>query len=135
MKASLILLNMGQFTRKRERESSILYLSHNPNLYSLEWLNYKWSRVISLIHYSPVLLFHTPWKHLKAFRFSDVSRGHWKATPGCNGLIPLGLTQLQKLLGLDLTNLRILFLLKNICTSWIPLICSILWFLTYSKNS
>ena len=27
-----------------------------------------------LIHYNPVLLFYTPWKHQKTFRFSDVFR-------------------------------------------------------------
>ena len=41
------------------------------------------------IHYSPVLLFYTPWKHQKTFRFSDVLRGYIKATPGCNGLKPI----------------------------------------------
>ena len=40
-----------------------------------------------LTHYSPVLLFYTPWKHQKTFRFSDVFRGYIKATLGCNGLI------------------------------------------------
>ena len=35
-----------------------------------------------LTHYSPLLLFYTPWKHQKTFVF----RGHRKATPGCNGL-------------------------------------------------
>ena len=35
---------------------------------------------LTLIHYSPVLLFYT-------LRFSDVFRGYKKATPGCNGLI------------------------------------------------
>ena len=40
----------------------------------------------SLIHYCPVLLFYTPWKHQKIFRFSDVFRGYRKATLGCNGL-------------------------------------------------
>ena len=39
-----------------------------------------------LTHYSPVLLFNTPWKHQKTFRFSDVFRGYRKVTPGCNGL-------------------------------------------------
>ena len=38
-----------------------------------------------LTHYSLVLLFYTPWKHQKTFRFS-VFRGYKKATPGCNGL-------------------------------------------------
>ena len=33
-----------------------------------------------------MLLFYTPWKHQKTFRFSDVFRGYRKATPGCNGL-------------------------------------------------
>ena len=42
---------------------------------------------IKLTHYSPVLLFYTPWKHQKIFRFSDVFRGYRKAMPGCNGLI------------------------------------------------
>ena len=41
---------------------------------------------MSLTHYSPVLLFYTPWKHQKTFRFPDVFRGYTKATPGCNGL-------------------------------------------------
>ena len=40
----------------------------------------------SLTHYSPVLLFYTPWNDQKTFRFSDVFRGYRKATPGCNGL-------------------------------------------------
>ena len=40
----------------------------------------------TLTQYSPVLLFYTPWKHQKTFRFSDVFRGYKKATPGCNGL-------------------------------------------------
>ena len=40
----------------------------------------------TLPHYSPVLLFYTPWKHQKTFRFSNVFRGYRKATPGCNGL-------------------------------------------------
>ena len=39
-----------------------------------------------LTHYSPVLLFHTPWKYQKTFRFPDVFRGYRRATPGCNGL-------------------------------------------------
>ena len=39
-----------------------------------------------LTHYSPVLVFYTPWKHQKIFRFSDIFRGYRKATPGCNGL-------------------------------------------------
>ena len=39
-----------------------------------------------LTHYSQVLLFDTPWKHQKNFRFSDVFRGYIKAAPGCNGL-------------------------------------------------
>ena len=34
-----------------------------------------------------LLLFYTPWKHKKTFRFSDVFRGYRKATPGYNGLI------------------------------------------------
>ena len=38
-----------------------------------------------LTHYSPVLLFYTPWKQ-KIFRFSDVFRGYRKAIPGYNGL-------------------------------------------------
>ena len=42
---------------------------------------------MSLTHYSPVLLFYTPWKHQKTFRFSDVFRGYKKVTLGCNGLI------------------------------------------------
>ena len=37
-------------------------------------------------HYSPVLLFYTPWKHQKTFRFSDVFKGCRKLTPGCNEL-------------------------------------------------
>ena len=40
----------------------------------------------SLLHYSPVLLFYNPLKHLKNFRFSEVFRGYRKATPGLNGL-------------------------------------------------
>ena len=40
----------------------------------------------TLTHYSPVLLFYTPWKHQKTFRFSDVFRGCRKATAGCNSL-------------------------------------------------
>ena len=43
----------------------------------------SWS---SLTHYSPVLLFYTPWKHQKTFKFSDVFRGYRIATPGCNRL-------------------------------------------------
>ena len=39
-----------------------------------------------LTHYSPVLLFYTPRKNQKTFKFSDVLRGYRKATPGCNGL-------------------------------------------------
>ena len=39
-----------------------------------------------LTYHSPVLLFYTPRKHQKTFRFSDVFRGYRKATPGCNGL-------------------------------------------------
>ena len=42
---------------------------------------------IKVTHYSPLLLFYTPWKHWKTFRFSDVFRWYRKATPGCNGLI------------------------------------------------
>ena len=41
---------------------------------------------LSLTYYSPVLLFYTPWKYQKTFRFSDIFRGYRKATPGCNGL-------------------------------------------------
>ena len=40
----------------------------------------------TLTHYSPMMLFHTAWKYQKTFRFSDVFRGHRKATSGCNGL-------------------------------------------------
>ena len=39
-----------------------------------------------LTNFSPVLLFCTPWKHQKTFRFSDVFRGYRKATLACNGL-------------------------------------------------
>ena len=39
-----------------------------------------------LTHYSLVLLFYTPRKHQKIFRFSDVFRGYRKATLDCNGL-------------------------------------------------
>ena len=42
----------------------------------------------SLTHYSPVLLFYTPWKYQKIFRFSDVFRRYRKATPSCNELKP-----------------------------------------------
>ena len=42
--------------------------------------------LLRLTLYRPMLLFHTPWKHQKTFRFSDVFRGYRKATPGCNGL-------------------------------------------------
>ena len=38
----------------------------------------------NFIHYSLVLLFYTPWKHQKTYRFSDVFRGYRKTTPGCN---------------------------------------------------
>ena len=41
-----------------------------------------------------MLLFYTPWKHQKTFRFSDVFRGYRKATPGCNRLIITGLKAL-----------------------------------------
>ena len=41
---------------------------------------------VNLTHFSPVLLFYTPWKHQKTFRFFDVFRGNRKVTPGCNGL-------------------------------------------------
>ena len=41
---------------------------------------------LKLTHYSAVLLFYTPWKHLNTFRFSNIFRGYRKATPGCNGL-------------------------------------------------
>ena len=34
-----------------------------------------------------MLLFCTPWKHQKGFRFSDVFREYRKATLGCNGLM------------------------------------------------
>ena len=44
--------------------------------------NYK----ICLTHYSPVLFFHTPWKHQKTVGFPDVFTGYRKATPGYNGL-------------------------------------------------
>ena len=46
-----------------------------------------WKSCFRLTHYSPMLLFYTPWKHKKTFRFSDVFRGYIKATTGCNGLI------------------------------------------------
>ena len=39
-----------------------------------------------LTHYSQVLLFYTPWKHQKIFRFSDDFRGYRNATPGSNRL-------------------------------------------------
>ena len=39
-----------------------------------------------LTHFSPVLLFYSPWKHQKTFKFSDVFRRYRKAVPGCNGL-------------------------------------------------
>ena len=38
-----------------------------------------------------MLLFYTPWKLQKTFRFSDIFRVYRKATPGCNGLIITGL--------------------------------------------
>ena len=43
----------------------------------------------TLTHYSSVLLFYTPWKHQKIFRFSNVFRGYRKPTPGCNGLMQM----------------------------------------------
>ena len=42
---------------------------------------------LPLTHYISVLLFYTPWKHQKTFRFSDNFRGYRKVTPGCNRLI------------------------------------------------
>ena len=48
-------------------------------------INYQ--QELSLTHYSPVLLFYTPWKHQKTFRFSDVFRGYRKVTPDGNRLI------------------------------------------------
>ena len=64
------------------------------------WWHFHWlsldemvKRGVCLTHYSPVLLFDTPWKHQKTFRFSknvrglsDVFRGCRKTTPGCYGL-------------------------------------------------
>ena len=52
----------------------------------MTWLimNLKW--VTYFTQYSSELLFYTPSKHQKTFRFSDVFRGYRKATPGCNGL-------------------------------------------------
>ena len=40
---------------------------------------------VHLTHYRPVLLFYTPWKHQKTWRFS-VFKGYRKAKLGCNGL-------------------------------------------------
>ena len=42
---------------------------------------------LPLTHYSSVLLFYTPWKHQKTFRFSDNFRGYRKLTLSCNRLI------------------------------------------------
>ena len=39
-----------------------------------------------ITHYGLVLLFNTPWKHKKTFRFSNVVRECRKATLGCKGL-------------------------------------------------
>ena len=44
-------------------------------------------RVMVLTHFSPVLLFYTPWKHQKTVETSDACRGYRKATPDCSGLI------------------------------------------------
>ena len=52
----------------------------------LKYTIFQLYKNISLTHYSPVLLFYTPWKYQKTERFSDVFRGYRKATPSCNGL-------------------------------------------------
>ena len=44
---------------------------YNENRYRSARAEYS----IWLTHSSPVLLFYTPWKHQKTFRFSDVFRG------------------------------------------------------------
>ena len=41
---------------------------------------------VTLPNYIPILLFYTPWKHQKTFRFTDVFREYRNATPSCNGL-------------------------------------------------
>ena len=53
---------------------------------------------LPLTHHSPLLLFYTPRKHQKTFRFPDVFRGYGKATPGCNRLTTNILKTPEKLL-------------------------------------
>ena len=42
-------------------------------LHLFKWIIWNWYSWLT--HDSPVLLFYTPWKHQKTFRFSDVSGG------------------------------------------------------------
>ena len=82
------------------------YFRRTCHIFDISWKigTWTWCKVTGrhckyfpLTHYSPMLLFYTPWKHRKTKRFSDVFRGYRKATPGCNGL--------NKMLNIDFHNI------------------------------
>ena len=50
----------------------------------LFWICYY---LLSLTYYNRVLLFYTPSKHQKTYRFFNVFRGYRKGTSGCNALM------------------------------------------------
>ena len=73
-------------------EITILFKVHKSEyvwkiIIYISYLSILNAKICNLTHYSPVLLFFTPWKYQKTFTFSDIFRGYRKATPGCNGLI------------------------------------------------
>ena len=61
-----------------------------------------------LTYYSPLLLFYTPWKHQKTFRFSDIFKEYRKATLDCNGLSKI-LSQSRSTINLSLSEPERLF--------------------------
>ena len=70
----------------REINHTFLGVS-SPAIYNFYCIDTGPFAYFILTHYSPVLLFYTPWKHQKICRFSDVFSGYRKAVPGSNGLL------------------------------------------------
>ena len=77
----VMMLNRFVNTKNIEQPLSILlqhfwHLDDTSTLINFNALRKKWSFLLT--HYSLVLLFYTPWKYQKTFRFLDVFRGYRK---------------------------------------------------------
>ena len=86
--ASLLHLVRSQNFPKKEKEIRVKSVSFSKNFakalnkrslsirenwsFVLKFVFHITAKQFRLIHYSPVLLFYTPWKHQKTFRFSEV---------------------------------------------------------------